>query len=102
MKQVQLAELGEHIDETVHAVRSGETVALFDGDSPVAEIKPFPKPEKRPLSADEWADRLEAAGIGKRGPNWGKPLPEEFFTRELPVPKASVLEQLLKDRHSGD
>jgi antitoxin (DNA-binding transcriptional repressor) of toxin-antitoxin stability system len=102
MKSVQLAELGEHIQETIEAVRSGETVALLDGECPVAEIKPFPVPAKRPLTADEWADRLEAAGAGRRGPNWGKPLPDDFFTRPRPKADASVLEQLMEDRHSDE
>ena len=97
MKSVQLAELREHLDEYIAAVKNGETVALVEGESTVAETTP-----SRPLTADEWADRLEAAGAGKRGPNWGKPLPEDFFTRPRPKPKASVLEQLLEDRHSGD
>jgi antitoxin (DNA-binding transcriptional repressor) of toxin-antitoxin stability system len=97
MKSVQVSELREKLDETIEAVKNGETVSVIDGENPVAQIEP-----SRSLTADEWAHRIELAGVGQRGPGWGKPLPDDFFTRPRPTPKASVLEQLLEDRHSGD
>jgi len=50
----------------------------------------------------EWLDEMAARGVVRKGPTAGQPLPDWFFTRELPVAKKSVLEQLLEDRHSDD
>jgi hypothetical protein len=50
----------------------------------------------------EELEELVARGVLRKGPTAGQPLPDWFFTRELPVAKESVLEQLLKDRHSDD
>jgi len=99
MKSVQICELHERFDEFADAVRNGETIELIEGENLIATVKPVSAP--RNGSSDEWIDKLVARGVIRKGPNWGKPLPEEFFTRPLPVAKASVLEQLLEDRHSG-
>ena len=98
MKSVQLSELREHLDEYIEAAKNGETVSVVEGQKPVIEMKPAP----RKLSDEEWIERLVAKGVVKKGPTAGQPLPEDFYTRPLPKPKASVLEQLLEDRHSGD
>jgi hypothetical protein len=50
----------------------------------------------------KWLEEMAARGSVRKGPTAGQPLPDWFFTRELPVAKKSVLEQLLKDRHSDD
>ncbi len=104
MKSVQLSELRERLDEFIEAVRNGETVELLEGECSVAKAKPLPQPTpaRNNNSDEEWIEKLVARGVIRKGPTWGQPLPEEFFTRPRPVPKASVLEQLLEDRHSGD
>ena len=50
----------------------------------------------------QWLEEMAARGSVRKGATAGQPLPDWFFTRELPVAKRSVLEQLLKDRHSDD
>lgn len=50
----------------------------------------------------EILEELAARGVLRKGPTAGQPLPDWFFTRELPVAKESVLQQLLEDRHSDD
>lgn len=40
MKQVRIAELKAKLSEYLHAVRRGETVAVFDRETPVAHIVP--------------------------------------------------------------
>lgn len=76
MRTAQIAELKEHLTEVLDAVRKGETVALFDGATAVAELMPVSQQQSEPLPAD-------------------------FFTRPLPTAKASVVAQLLEDRRDG-
>ena len=104
MKSLQLTELHDRSDEFIEAVKNGQTVELLEGERSVATVEPLREPTPAPTngSDEEWIEKLVARGVIRKGPNWGKPLPEEFFTRPLPVAKASVLEQLLEDRHSGD
>ena len=40
MKQVRIAELKARLSEYLRAVRRGETIAVFDRETPVAEIVP--------------------------------------------------------------
>jgi len=79
----------------------------------MSRVHPKPNDEETAAETDaerERADREEleeledlvARGVLRKGPNAGEPLPDWFFTRKLPVAKKSVLEQLLKDRHSDD
>ncbi len=60
MKQVRIAELKARLSEYLRAVRRGETIAVLDRDTPVAQIVPFrerpalrvrqPAPEAPPLN----------------------------------------------------
>ena len=92
MRNVQLADLREHLDEYVEARKNGETVAILEGEKRIGELKPEE-------TDDERLARLERAGIIRRGT--GK-LPPDFLTRPLPKPRASVVEALLEDRHADD
>jgi prevent-host-death family protein len=40
MKQVRIAELKARLSEYLRAVRNGETIAVLDRDTPVAQIVP--------------------------------------------------------------
>lgn len=40
MKQVKIAELKSHLSEYLRAVRGGQTIAVFDRETPVAHIIP--------------------------------------------------------------
>jgi prevent-host-death family protein len=42
MKQVRIAELKARLSEYLRAVRRGETIAVLDRDTPVAQIVPVP------------------------------------------------------------
>jgi hypothetical protein len=46
-------------------------------------------------------DEMVAEGLATSGPKWGEPLPEDFFTRQRPRAKKSVVEALLEDRDEG-
>lgn len=89
MKSVQLSELGALAED----VRNGEELEVRDGGRVVARVVP-----ERELTDEERIDELVRQGKARRGT--GK-LPEDFFTRPLPVAGASVLEQLLEDRRTG-
>jgi prevent-host-death family protein len=41
MKQVRIAELKARLSEYLRAVRRGETIAVLDRETPVAQIVPF-------------------------------------------------------------
>jgi prevent-host-death family protein len=41
MKKVRIAELKARLSEYLRAVRAGETIAVLDRDTPVAQIVPF-------------------------------------------------------------
>src|SRR5262245_52362392 len=41
MRQVRIAELKARLSEYLRAVRGGETIAVLDRDTPVAQIVPF-------------------------------------------------------------
>jgi prevent-host-death family protein len=41
MKQVRIAELKARLSEYLRSVRSGETIAVLDRDTPVAQIVPI-------------------------------------------------------------
>lgn len=41
MKQVRIAELKARLSEYLRAVRRGQTIAVLDRDTPVAQIVPF-------------------------------------------------------------
>jgi prevent-host-death family protein len=41
MKQVRIADLKARLSEYLRAVRRGETIAVFDRDTPVAQLVPY-------------------------------------------------------------
>lgn len=41
MRQVRIAQLKARLSEYLREVRKGETIAIFDRDSPIAQIVPF-------------------------------------------------------------
>jgi antitoxin (DNA-binding transcriptional repressor) of toxin-antitoxin stability system len=100
----EAAQIGQHVDEMIRGVRSGERVEILFDDEAVAELV-MPEhftthPDGEIIDQTEFWVHIEdliARGIMKRGT--GK-LPDDFFTRELPRAKESVLQQLLDDRHS--
>jgi antitoxin (DNA-binding transcriptional repressor) of toxin-antitoxin stability system len=87
MKTLDLADVARLAEE----LKDGEEIALRDGERTVATVTPVKTTEER-------IEELIAQGKARRGT--GK-LPDDFFTRPRPKPKASVLEALLEERRSG-
>jgi prevent-host-death family protein len=82
MKKVRIAELKSRLSEYIRAVRNGETVAVLDRDTPVAQIVPV-------------RDRL---ALRVRKPAPGAPRPNRV---KLPKPlklDVDIVDLLLEER----
>ncbi len=82
MKQVRIAELKAKLSEYLRAVRRGETIAVLDRETPVAQIVPVRAP----------------SALRVRKPTPGTPPPNR-----IPLPKPAklridVVELLLEER----
>ena len=95
MKNARISELRDKLSEYLARVRKGETVIVYDRDTPIARIEPVPPtPEDTP----KWI--LEAYRRGIATPpriRDGARLPRPMKTKE-PV---GLLEALLEERRSG-
>ena len=84
MKQVRIAELKSRLSEYLRAVRRGETIAVLDRETPIAQIVPV----------------HDRATLRVRKPAAGTPAPNRV---RLPKParlKVDVVELLLQERQS--
>jgi len=82
MKQVRIAELKARLSEYLRAVRRGETIAVLDRETPVAEIVPV----------------RDRTGLRGRKPAPGTPPPNRV---RLPKPAnldVDVVQLLLEER----
>jgi prevent-host-death family protein len=83
MKQVRIAELKARLSEYLRAVRRGETIAVLDRDTPVAQIVPI----------------RERPALRVRKPAPGVPALNRV---RLPKPaklNVDIVELLLEERH---
>jgi len=84
MKQVRIAELKAKLSEFLRAVQAGESIAVLDRNTAIAQIVPI----------------RERLGMRTRKPTAGSPPPNKV---PLPKPaqlKIDVLELLLEERQS--
>ncbi len=84
MKSVRIAELKSRLSEYLRAVRNGETIAVFDRETPVAQIVPV----------------RERVALRIRKPSAGKPPPNRV---KLPKPlklDVDIVDLLLEERQS--
>ena len=84
MKQVRIAELKARLSEYLRSVRQGESIAVLDRETPIAQIVPL----------------RERAALRIRKPTAGTPPPSRI---PLPKPlrhKLDVVEMLLDERQS--
>ncbi len=95
MKNARISELRDRLSEYLARVRKGETVIVYDRDTPIARLEPIgPRPDDWP----EWVREAERRGIvtppkirdGARLPDPQKP--------KKPV---GLLEALLEERRTG-
>jgi prevent-host-death family protein len=96
MKNARISELRDKLSEYLARVRKGETVIVYDRDTPIARIDPIaPAPEETPA----WV--LDAYRRGIATP----PKIRDGKRLSMPPPKPkkplNLLEALLEERRSG-
>jgi len=96
MKNARISELRDKLSEYLARVRKGETVIVYDRDTPIARLEPI-----APAADDvpEWVREAERRGIARppRNRNAAK------ITLPPPKPKkpARLLAALLEERRNG-
>lgn len=96
MKNAKISELRDNLSQYLAGVRKGETVIVYDRDTPIARIEPIP-PEDADLP--DWAREAMRKGILSPPKVRGRePLEIKPVRAD---PKFSLLEALLEERRSG-
>jgi antitoxin (DNA-binding transcriptional repressor) of toxin-antitoxin stability system len=85
MKQVRIAELKAKLSEFLRAVQGGESFAVLDRNTAIAQIVPL----------------RERPGIRIRKPASGSPTPNKVPLPKLTHLKVDVLDALLEERQSN-
>jgi prevent-host-death family protein len=98
MKQARVSELKNQLSQYLDCVRHGETVLVFDRNTPIAQIVPLSREPEREGSSEARLKRLEQQGVLRRGT--GR-LPKSFTRRKLPRFRGSVLKDLLREREES-
>ncbi len=95
MKNARISELRDSLSEYLARVRKGETVIVYDRDTPIARIEPIPPAGE---GVPKWVREAERRGI------LTPPKVRDRAPLPPPIkidPKFSVLEALLEERRSG-
>jgi antitoxin (DNA-binding transcriptional repressor) of toxin-antitoxin stability system len=103
MLHVKVDQLEAELEGLLRKVKAGESVTIYDGETPIARIEPTAQQAEEPMptfaSEDERLAWLIAQGIvlPPRNPN------ADLSILKEPPPKvrASVLEALLEERREG-
>jgi prevent-host-death family protein len=82
MRQVRIAELKARLSEYLHIVRRGETIAVLDRDTPVAQIVPV----------------RDRSTLRVRKPAPGTPAPNHVLLPKAPKLNVDVVQLLLEER----
>ncbi len=82
MKQVRIAELKSQLSKYLRAVRRGETIAVLDRDTPVAQIVPVPG----------------QAALRVRKPAPGTPAPNRISRPQAAKLSVDIVKLLLEER----
>ncbi len=98
MKNAKISELRDGLSEYLARVRKGETVIVYDRDTPIARIEPIAAVPPEP-GVPEWVIEAEKRGILLPPKVRGAP---KLRVDPIKVdPKFSLLEALLEERRSG-
>ena len=82
MKQVRIADLKARLSEYLRAVRRGETIAVLDRETPVAQIVPV----------------RDRSAVRVRKPAPGTPAPNRVLLPKGPKVNVDVVQFLLEER----
>jgi prevent-host-death family protein len=98
MKQVRIAELKARLSEYLRAVRQGETIAVLDRETPVAEIVPVRARAtlrvRKPAPGTPPPNRVPLAQAGETGRGRGATAPRR-------TPGASMIAYIDASVHTG-
>jgi antitoxin (DNA-binding transcriptional repressor) of toxin-antitoxin stability system len=99
MLHVKIGQLKNGLSSFLRKVRAGESVVIYDRDTPIARIEPMlPAPQKFKTN-DEHLASLIVRGIALAPKIRDGDL--SFLQGPLPKAKVSVLEALLEERREG-
>jgi len=85
MRRIRIAQLKARLSEYLRAVRRGETIAVLDRETPVAQIIPF----------------REQATLRIRKPQSGAPAPNRVTVPKSAKLEVDVVDLLLEERQSS-
>jgi len=100
MKKAKIGELRNGLSRYLDHVRAGGRVLIYDRDTPIAEIVPLSKSDRKKDRDEERLARLERKGLIIRG----KGDSGEWLKRWKPVKipgVASLVDAILEERESG-
>jgi antitoxin (DNA-binding transcriptional repressor) of toxin-antitoxin stability system len=98
MKNARISELRDGLSEYLARVRKGETIIVYDRDTPIARIEPIAVVANEP-GVPDWVIEAERRGIMSPPKIRGRaPLLVDPIKVE---PRFSLLEALLEERRSG-
>jgi prevent-host-death family protein len=95
MKRARIAELKNRLSHYLQFVRRGQSVLIYDRDTPIARIEPI----RGTIQADpdNWTEELQRSGALRRPT---APLPRDWLKRRPSVP-SDVVDALLAERDEG-
>ena len=99
MLHVKIGQLKNGLSSFLRKVRAGESVVVYDRDTPIARIEPMPAVPQRAKTMDEHYAMLIARGVLQ--PPKIRDGDLSFLKGPLPKAKVSVLEALLEERREG-
>jgi prevent-host-death family protein len=95
MLRASISETKSRLSALLHKVRDGESVLITDRGRPVAQLVPV---EVDMASAEDWLSALGHDGAVR--PRIAT-LPPGFLQEQLPEPRVSAVETLMRDREEG-
>jgi antitoxin (DNA-binding transcriptional repressor) of toxin-antitoxin stability system len=99
MARAKIGELRNGLSRYLSRVKAGETVTIYDRDTPIAEIVPLRPKARSKKSDEERLDSLERRGIIRRG----KGDVREWIKNHPPIkiPGRSFVQDIIDERESG-
>ena len=95
MKNARISELRDGLSEYLARVRKGETVIVYDRDTPIARIEPIAPSDP---NLPEWVREAERKGILSPPRKIGRPALGPPIQVD---PRFSILAALLEERRTG-
>ncbi|HEY4943756.1 MAG TPA: hypothetical protein VII56_20175 [Rhizomicrobium sp.] len=93
---MKIGQLKNGLSAFLRKVRAGESVVIYDRDTPIARIEPMPTGPQKFKNEDERLASLYARGVLRPPKNPNADL--SFLLEPPPKADASVLEALLEER----